>query len=175
MRDPTKRFSDRAETYAKYRPGYPDEVVRFLGTFVAPPATALLDPTGNPVGPTSTQAPTGEVVNNNGFSFAPYVGSFADNAADAATAGDPLYAGTWDIGILCEVGNAVNKVWNVQITFTSIGNGDFSWALGTGSTGTGPGTTVPEAPLAIGLPLAAVGVIGVSTVVLRRRRANAAA
>jgi SAM-dependent methyltransferase len=40
MRDPTERFSDRAETYAKYRPGYPDDVVRFLGTFLAPPATA---------------------------------------------------------------------------------------------------------------------------------------
>jgi SAM-dependent methyltransferase len=40
MRDPTERFSDRAETYAKYRPGYPDDAVRFLGTFVAPPATA---------------------------------------------------------------------------------------------------------------------------------------
>src|ERR1700687_4183567 len=38
MRDPTERFSDRAETYAKYRPGYPEEMVRFLQTFVSPPA-----------------------------------------------------------------------------------------------------------------------------------------
>jgi len=39
MQHPTERFSDRAETYAKYRPGYPDEMLRFLETLVAPPAT----------------------------------------------------------------------------------------------------------------------------------------
>jgi SAM-dependent methyltransferase len=39
MRDPTERFSDRAETYAKYRPGYPDDLLWFLKTLVAPPAT----------------------------------------------------------------------------------------------------------------------------------------
>ena len=38
MRDPTERFSDRAETYAKYRPGYPERMLRFLETLVAPPA-----------------------------------------------------------------------------------------------------------------------------------------
>ena len=30
MKDPKARFSDRAENYAKYRPGYPREVLRFL-------------------------------------------------------------------------------------------------------------------------------------------------
>jgi SAM-dependent methyltransferase len=38
MQHPTERFSDRAETYAKYRPGYPDEMLQFLCTLVAPPA-----------------------------------------------------------------------------------------------------------------------------------------
>jgi SAM-dependent methyltransferase len=38
MPRPTERFSDRAETYAKYRPGYPDKMLRFLETVVAPPA-----------------------------------------------------------------------------------------------------------------------------------------
>jgi SAM-dependent methyltransferase len=38
MQDPTERFSDRAETYAKYRPSYPDEMLQFLQTLVAPPA-----------------------------------------------------------------------------------------------------------------------------------------
>jgi ubiquinone/menaquinone biosynthesis C-methylase UbiE len=38
MQHPTERFSDRAETYAKYRPGYPDEMLKFLETLVAPPA-----------------------------------------------------------------------------------------------------------------------------------------
>jgi SAM-dependent methyltransferase len=38
MRDPTERFSDRAETYAKYRPGYPDDTLRFLEALVAPSA-----------------------------------------------------------------------------------------------------------------------------------------
>jgi ubiquinone/menaquinone biosynthesis C-methylase UbiE len=39
MRDPTKRFSDRAENYAKYRPGYPDEMLKYFRTLLAPPAT----------------------------------------------------------------------------------------------------------------------------------------
>src|ERR1700730_10638184 len=38
MQDPTERFSGRAETYAKYRPGYPDEMLQFLEVLVAPPA-----------------------------------------------------------------------------------------------------------------------------------------
>jgi SAM-dependent methyltransferase len=38
MREPTERFSDRAEAYAKFRPGYPDDMLRFLETLVAPPA-----------------------------------------------------------------------------------------------------------------------------------------
>jgi ubiquinone/menaquinone biosynthesis C-methylase UbiE len=38
MQDPTERFSDRAETYAKYRPSYPDEMLQFLETLVPPPA-----------------------------------------------------------------------------------------------------------------------------------------
>jgi ubiquinone/menaquinone biosynthesis C-methylase UbiE len=38
MPDPTKRFTDRAETYAKYRPDYPDGMLRFLQTLVTPPA-----------------------------------------------------------------------------------------------------------------------------------------
>jgi SAM-dependent methyltransferase len=39
MRDSTERFSDRVENYAKYRPGYPDEMVRYIGTLVTLPAT----------------------------------------------------------------------------------------------------------------------------------------
>jgi ubiquinone/menaquinone biosynthesis C-methylase UbiE len=39
MRDPTQRFSDRVENYAKYRPGYPDDMLRFLQALVPPPAT----------------------------------------------------------------------------------------------------------------------------------------
>jgi SAM-dependent methyltransferase len=38
MRDPTKRFSDRAENYTKYRPGYPDAMVRFFRTLLPPPS-----------------------------------------------------------------------------------------------------------------------------------------
>lgn len=40
MQHPTERFSDRAETYAKYRPGYPNEMLQFLETLIAPPAAA---------------------------------------------------------------------------------------------------------------------------------------
>src|ERR1700722_466972 len=39
MQDPTERFSDRVENYAKYRPSYPVEMLRFLQTLISPPAT----------------------------------------------------------------------------------------------------------------------------------------
>jgi SAM-dependent methyltransferase len=38
MRDPTERFGDRAENYAKFRPGYPDAMLRSLRDVVSPPA-----------------------------------------------------------------------------------------------------------------------------------------
>ena len=38
MRDSIERFSDRADHYAKFRPGYPDVMLRFLRNIVAPPA-----------------------------------------------------------------------------------------------------------------------------------------
>ena len=38
MRDSIERFSDRADNYAKFRPSYPDVMVRFLRNIVAPPA-----------------------------------------------------------------------------------------------------------------------------------------
>jgi hypothetical protein len=37
--DPTQRFSDRVENYAKFRPNYPDALIRFLVERLPPPAT----------------------------------------------------------------------------------------------------------------------------------------
>jgi ubiquinone/menaquinone biosynthesis C-methylase UbiE len=42
MRDPTKRFSYRAGNCTKYRPGYPDAMVRFFPTLLSP-AAAIAD------------------------------------------------------------------------------------------------------------------------------------
>jgi ubiquinone/menaquinone biosynthesis C-methylase UbiE len=38
MQDPTIRFSDRAHCYAKYRPGYPEELLAYLQSLVPSPA-----------------------------------------------------------------------------------------------------------------------------------------
>jgi SAM-dependent methyltransferase len=38
MRDSIERFSDRADNYAKYRPGYPAPMLGFLRDIVSPPA-----------------------------------------------------------------------------------------------------------------------------------------
>jgi SAM-dependent methyltransferase len=38
MRDPIERFGDRAGNYARFRPGYPDPMLRFLRDVVTPPA-----------------------------------------------------------------------------------------------------------------------------------------
>jgi ubiquinone/menaquinone biosynthesis C-methylase UbiE len=48
MQDPTKRFSDRVDNYAKYRPGYPDDMLEYLGTLV--PARALVADIGSGTG-----------------------------------------------------------------------------------------------------------------------------
>src|SRR5260370_3606227 len=37
--DPTQRFSDRVENYAKFRPNYPDALIRFLLEQLPLPAT----------------------------------------------------------------------------------------------------------------------------------------
>jgi SAM-dependent methyltransferase len=39
MREPTERFSDRVENYAKYRPNYPHSVLQFFHTLIRPPGT----------------------------------------------------------------------------------------------------------------------------------------
>ena len=38
MRDPIERFGDRADNYAKFRPGYPDPMLGFLLDVVSQPA-----------------------------------------------------------------------------------------------------------------------------------------
>jgi len=38
MRDPIERFGDRADNYAKFRPGYPDPMLGFLLDVVSLPA-----------------------------------------------------------------------------------------------------------------------------------------
>jgi ubiquinone/menaquinone biosynthesis C-methylase UbiE len=37
MREPTERFTDRVENYARYRPNYPEAMLQLLRTLVAPP------------------------------------------------------------------------------------------------------------------------------------------
>jgi hypothetical protein len=38
MQDPTRRFSDRVSYYAKFRPGYPEQLLAYLGKLFPLPA-----------------------------------------------------------------------------------------------------------------------------------------
>jgi hypothetical protein len=99
--------------------------------------------------------------------------NFAGNFGSSASSGLPLYPGTFNVGIMCAQGGngTPDKWWNSQIIFaasTSDPNG-FTWSV----VNTSPPPT-PEAPLAIALPLSALGVAGASVFVLRRRRRSTA-
>jgi hypothetical protein len=81
-----------------------------------------------------------------------------------------LYSGTWNMGISCTDANSpanADNVWNIPVTFTdvstSVDPNGFQWQVT-------PGTSLPETPYAIALPLSAVALGGGAFLVLRRRR-----
>jgi hypothetical protein len=82
--------------------------------------------------------------------------------------------GTYNIGIACANGAGVaDKYWNVQETFTGdptvfTGPNAFAWTVV-------PAADLPESPVAVLLPLSAVGLLGVGVFMLRRRRSQAVA
>jgi hypothetical protein len=82
--------------------------------------------------------------------------------------------GKWLIGVACTVNGSANpaggaeNVWDVEVDFTSTpANGGASWVIPTGS-----GPVVPEAPLAIALPIGGVAMFGLAIYVNRRRRSG---
>jgi hypothetical protein len=78
--------------------------------------------------------------------------------------------GKWLIGVACTVAGKVNppsgpeNLWDVEVDFASAPGGSFTWTV--------PGTApiVPEAPLAVALPIGGAAVIGAAVFVSRRRR-----
>jgi hypothetical protein len=78
--------------------------------------------------------------------------------------------GRWLVGIACEVSGSANPpagpemVFSVEVDFTASGNGA-TWTVPSSG-----GPVVPEAPLAIGLPIGGAAVFGVAVFVNRRRR-----
>jgi len=79
--------------------------------------------------------------------------------------------GTYNIGIACATAQgAVDKFWNVQEVFTGdptvfSGANAFAWTVV-------PASDVPEVPVALLLPLSAIGLFGAGFVVRRRRRSR---
>jgi hypothetical protein len=138
------------------------------------PAVPLADPNENPWGgpsdPEITAVQTGQVINLPIFAFSPfYTGDFAASESAAASGQMDLFPGTWDLGIACTAPGSPTPTnyWNVQITFTavptSVDPNGYVWAVV-------PPVTTPEAPMAIILPLSALGVAGIGFLVLRRKR-----
>jgi hypothetical protein len=126
----------------------------------------LQDNSGSPYSGEQTVPVSGVISQPPPFNWDNFQGAFGANAAS----GQPLYPATFNVGIMCADNNAnPDKWWNAQITFaasSSDPNG-FTWTI------VAPAAT-PEAPFAIALPLSALGVAGVSLLVLRRRRRPAA-
>lgn len=82
-----------------------------------------------------------------------------------------LPAGTYNIGYACTKNGITEKYWSSPITITADPNG--GPAQISYSTGTLP-PVVPEAPLAVLLPLSALVLLGGAGLVVRRRRTAAA-
>jgi hypothetical protein len=125
----------------------------------------LQNNSGSPYSGEQTVPVTGVIPNPPQFNWNNFAGAFGTSAAD----GLPLYPATFNVGIMCADNNAnPDKWWNAQITFaaSSTDPNGFTWEV------VQPAAT-PEAPFAIALPLSALGVAGVSVLVLRRRRRTA--
>ncbi len=153
------------------------------GSFAAPPAgyasepptpaLPLADPQGStwggPSNPEATAISTGVVINMPTFAFDPLLtGDFINGTpAQAAAAGIDLFPGTWDLGVVCTApGNPTpTNYWNVQFSLTasSTDPGGFTWSVV-------PAANTPEAPLAIALPLSALGIGGIGFLLLRRSK-----
>jgi hypothetical protein len=123
---------------------------------------ALIDTGGTPYDSEATGVASGAVQTLPQFSWSPYVGDFGT--------GFDLFPGTWNVGIACSTPTGAvdgNNFWNYQVTFSASGSsGDFSWQVVSSP-------VLPEAPLAIGLPLSALALAGAAAYVLRRRRRSA--
>jgi len=147
-----------------------------------PPALALEEPNGAQWGGPSTSeatAPTtGQVINEPNFELASPNGTYyqdydPNGQADAEANSFDLFPGVWDIGIACVkagTNGAITNYWNAQIQLTTSTSdpSQFVWTVI-------PPATTPESPLAIGLPLSALGIAGIGAIVLRRRRRPAVA
>jgi hypothetical protein len=123
---------------------------------------ALIDTGGVPYNAEATGVASGVVLTLPQFSWIPYLNDFGT--------GFDLFPGTWNVGIACSTPTGAvdgNNFWNYQLNFSAAATaGDFTWA-------TVPTSALPEAPLAIGLPLSAVALGGAAAYVLRRRRRSA--
>jgi hypothetical protein len=127
-------------------------------------AYPLIDTGGDTYGPQNTVAGTGAVPEPiPTFNWNQYAAVGAWGSSPAA--GTPLYPGTFNVGISCEKNGPADNYWNTQIVFTasSTDPNGFVWQVV-------PPVTTPEIPFAIGLPLTAAGIAGLSVLVLRRRR-----
>jgi hypothetical protein len=140
-------------------PSSVDPTTLNFGTGQANQGQALIDTGGVPFNSEATGVASGSVPSLPQFSWSPYVNDFGP--------GFDLFAGTWNVGIACSRPDGSvdgNNFWNYQLNFTPAATaGDFNWA-------TVPTSALPEAPLAIGLPLSAVALGGAAAYVLRRRR-----
>jgi hypothetical protein len=128
-------------------------------------------PTGTPVCDPLTQYPNTAVVNGDGSMNITDFDVFAlPSAALGETASNPtVCGGSTDPCILYigpdQTNPALAHVWSQSFQVVKKDAGEL---------GTNPGDGTPEVPLAIGLPLAAAGIIG-GTVMFRRRKAARAA
>jgi hypothetical protein len=97
-------------------------------------------------------------------------GAWAEAHSEKAT----LIAGTgvWEAGVLCaNSSGVVTDYWNTELTFVTSGSDPdgFTWSAAPGDPNNGAN---PEVPFAIILPVLAVGILG-ATILIRRRRTSA--
>jgi hypothetical protein len=141
-------------------------------TFVSQPSTGygLFKSTGGYVGPINTAPTTGVIPSlPNNLEWGPAVTSHSWLSALLDNGGT---SGVWEAGVACaNASGVVTDYWNTEITFTSNGSDPdgFVWSGVPGDPNNGAN---PEVPYAIVLPVLAVGVLGGSILIRRRRSAR---
>jgi hypothetical protein len=126
----------------------------------------LVDTSGTYFGNANTAITTGQIVSlPTDLEWAPLV---TDDGLLSTLLSSGSTPGLWDAGIACaNSSGALVDNWNTPVTFSASSSDPNGFVFSTG-----PGTGAPEVPYALALPVLAVGILG-GTVVIRRRRSAA--
>jgi hypothetical protein len=129
----------------------------------------LFDSTGSEIGPFNVPSNDDVSTLPNDLEWGPAVSE--DGLLSSLLDADGGTTGVWEAGVACANGaGQVTDYWNTEITFnkSNTDSDGFTWTAVSGDPNNGAN---PEVPYAIILPILAVGIVG-GTIAIRRRRSS---